>query len=115
MNIYQKLKESGHNTDGLASPLKIDPPNKKKLQVVNKREIGHAVASGLPFGAVAALGSKKSTTPGSKKSITTGSKKNITTVKKGDRERATMEKIDKKTGKRVSKDVSFTETPHDLM
>jgi hypothetical protein len=23
MNIYQKLKESGYNTDGLASPLKI--------------------------------------------------------------------------------------------
>ena len=28
MNIYQKLKESGYNTDGLASPLKIDPPKK---------------------------------------------------------------------------------------
>ena len=30
MNIYQKLKESGYNTDGLASPLKIDPPKGKK-------------------------------------------------------------------------------------
>lgn len=28
MNIYQKLKKSGYNTDGLASPLKIDPPKK---------------------------------------------------------------------------------------
>lgn len=30
MNIYQKLKESGYNTDGLVSPLKIDPPKGKK-------------------------------------------------------------------------------------
>ena len=29
MNIYQKLKEAGYNTDGLASPLKIDPPKKR--------------------------------------------------------------------------------------
>jgi hypothetical protein len=28
MNIYQKLKKSGYMTDGLASPLKIDPPKK---------------------------------------------------------------------------------------
>jgi hypothetical protein len=28
MNIYQKLKKAGHTTDGLASPLKIDPPKK---------------------------------------------------------------------------------------
>lgn len=29
MNIYQKLKKAGYNTDGLASPLKIDPPKKR--------------------------------------------------------------------------------------
>ena len=29
MNIYQKLKKAGYNTDGLASPLKIDPPKGK--------------------------------------------------------------------------------------
>jgi hypothetical protein len=29
MNIYQKLKESGYNTDGLASPLKYDGPKKR--------------------------------------------------------------------------------------
>lgn len=29
MNIYQKLKKSGYNTDGLASPLKNDPPYDK--------------------------------------------------------------------------------------
>jgi len=28
MNVYQKLKKAGYNTDGLASPLKIDPPKK---------------------------------------------------------------------------------------
>ena len=28
MNIYQKLKKSGYMTDGLTSPLKIDPPKK---------------------------------------------------------------------------------------
>ena len=29
MNIYHKLKESGYNTDGLASPLKYDGPKKR--------------------------------------------------------------------------------------
>ena len=29
MNIYQKLKKSGYMTDGLTSPLKIDPPKKR--------------------------------------------------------------------------------------
>ena len=30
MNIYQKLKKAGYMTDGLTSPLKIDPPKGKK-------------------------------------------------------------------------------------
>jgi hypothetical protein len=30
MNIYQKLKKAGYMTDGLTSPLKIDPPKSKK-------------------------------------------------------------------------------------
>jgi len=29
MNIYQKLKKAGYMTDGLTSPLKIDPPKGK--------------------------------------------------------------------------------------
>ena len=38
MNIYQKLKESGYNTDGLASPLKIDPP-KDSLKTMERKKV----------------------------------------------------------------------------
>jgi hypothetical protein len=38
MNIYQKLKKAGYMTDGLASPLKIDPP-KKSLKKAKIEEI----------------------------------------------------------------------------
>ena len=37
MNIYQKLKKAGYMTDGLASPLKIDPPKGKKNVKKNGR------------------------------------------------------------------------------
>ena len=39
MNIYQKLKESGYMTDGLLSPLKIDPPKDKLTERREKKTV----------------------------------------------------------------------------
>jgi len=39
MNIYQKLKKAGYMTDGLTSPLKIDPPKGKKSASAKGKDI----------------------------------------------------------------------------
>jgi len=47
MNIFQKLKKAGHMTDGLTSPLKIDPPKGELTERREKSDVMDVVRSGL--------------------------------------------------------------------
>lgn len=103
MNIYQKLKKAGYMTDGLTSPLKVDPPKGKKSASTKGKDIDPGFTTDL--------GSKTSEDidPGFKASILTGpTGKDLMEQRKKEeaKKRANQKRLEEAKKRIMEKDIS---------